>query len=129
MDRTSSVAGIDTNLCLLHDVRPDSETGRHKVRGLSLALRFFLHPGHRQRVVKQTKHQKAVGFRQDAFAVSTHLLPNLMRGASFLFPVRFEDVMLATEAKWNEFYQLYGPMVGDKVLRKIVGFEDEVVRR
>jgi hypothetical protein len=52
-------------------------------------------------VVKQTKHQKAVGFRQDACAVSTHLLPNLMRGASFLLPIRSEDVMLATEEKWN----------------------------
>jgi hypothetical protein len=52
-----------------------------------------------------------------------------MRGAPFLLPIHSEDVMLATEAKWNEFYQLYGPVVGDKVLRKIVGFEDEVVRR
>jgi len=41
-----------------------------------------------------------------------------MRGASVLLPIRFEDVMLGTEAKWNEFYQLYGSMVGDKVLRK-----------
>jgi hypothetical protein len=41
-----------------------------------------------------------------------------MCGASFLLPIRFEDVMLGTEAKWNEFYQLYGPMFEDKVLRK-----------
>jgi len=42
-----------------------------------------------------------------------------MRGASFLLTIRFEDVMLGTEVKWNEFYQLYGPMVGDKILRKL----------
>lgn len=37
--------------------------------------------------------------------------------------------MLGTEAKWNEFYQLNGPMVGDEVLRKQLGFEDDVIRR